>query len=1336
MAVPRTSDGTADVQVVHPAAAVDDAQRLAKALAARGLPIRLVSAESGSPADGDLPLVVVVAADGGFPTGLADEIASRPGPGIIPAAFGGLQRLEMPLARWQGIDFSGWDGSPDAEPVDRLVRALDEARGRSTPSGADAAGSLPLRSAAVELLGLARAVSISRDGTSVEGADVVLAAVAQPQVTLLDREDLARGSTSAALAVLLEPRSARLDAALAVVGARMPGPATDPSLAGPELEKVLAAATGLATRVGSDAVWAHHVLGAALVDDLPVAVLDALGVTQQRLRATFEDAVGRRHRTEPDQVWADVLGPAQPPPPADVSTSGNAVLHEAAQNSTGRRVGPDDVLVAALRLATDPGELGVASELLPRLRGRPEHAVDERLFTVPGGPSGAVPPNRVPDYPGVPQLLSDAARVRDALGFAGKLRLRHVLGAAVAGASQDTLRALMTSRTDLVDLFTQSVEALVPGEPAAAWRAALLPGGDDSDGPDDVPDEAGPGPRKDAAGSGDQTAGTGPVDTSAPQPRRWGPLTGATTSDFVDPDKGIPASEDALGVTAYVDMIAGLVVRDSTPMPLSVGLFGRWGSGKSFFMGLLRDRVAQLATTGDPDVYRHNVVQIGFNAWTYADTNIWASLGDTIFRRLAEHGSGSSREQLEASRERLRQDLESTLARREELEESRRRADEEAARLRTELGVRRAARTASGAALLAATATAAGRNVASAQQVEKAMKRLGVTDAAARAELLADELQGIRDDGRLWREAVTGRRGLAVAAFVLVGLVTAVVGVLAEWSPRVGVTSVLSGVTAALAGAGYVVARVRAGLRLLTTAAQAIRKEASTATERALRDEVEALDRAVARSEVAQTQLDEVLARAGSLSRELADLAPARRLYSFLADRAASEDYRSRLSLVSLIRRDLAGLVDRLKDEDPAQAAASGGRAAIGRIVLYIDDLDRCSPAQVVRVLEAVHLLLALDLFVVVVGVDPRWLLHSLRDQYATVLSEDPDDETTAGIPDREQVERRSWRSTPHDYLEKIFNVPFVLPGFAADGFRGMIDKAVADEQRRRPERAGHARDDTVDTDRGGDHASATTTTSRTDQPPPANLATNDAGGGSAGGSSGSGGTANVVPGPNDVPAAKPNSELDRATSGEKVEATALQPTEVRFLAALSPLVSSPRTATRFLNLYRMLRSTENLGDASTFLGDDDRPGDYHAVALLLGILTAAPDCFGAVVDAPAAEGTLGGLRARPGTTWTDFVDSMRPEATEGGARNGVVGPLDAREATDWGNLVIALDGARELVTLPDVSRLVHWARHVGRFSFHLAANPAERSRPATSTIRAGSPFDPGPTSRRPPARP
>src|SRR5262249_31727599 len=52
------------------------------------------------------------------------------------------------------------------------------------------------------------------------------------------------------------------------------------------------------------------------------------------------------------------------------------------------------------------------------------------------------------------------------------------------------------------------------------------------------------------------------------------------------------------------------------------------------------------------------------------------------------------------------------------------------------------------------------------------------------------------------------------------------------------------------------------------------------------------------------------------------------------------------------------------------------------RIVLYIDDLDRCEPEKVVEVLQAVNMLLSFQLFVVLVAVDARWLSRSLEMQY------------------------------------------------------------------------------------------------------------------------------------------------------------------------------------------------------------------------------------------------------------------------------------------------------------------------------------------------------------------
>ena len=40
-----------------------------------------------------------------------------------------------------------------------------------------------------------------------------------------------------------------------------------------------------------------------------------------------------------------------------------------------------------------------------------------------------------------------------------------------------------------------------------------------------------------------------------------------------------------------------LAAKDVNP-PIALGLFGNWGSGKTFFMGLMRHRIADLVKTG------------------------------------------------------------------------------------------------------------------------------------------------------------------------------------------------------------------------------------------------------------------------------------------------------------------------------------------------------------------------------------------------------------------------------------------------------------------------------------------------------------------------------------------------------------------------------------------------------------------------------------------------------------------------------------------------------------------------------------------------------------------
>jgi hypothetical protein len=118
---------------------------------------------------------------------------------------------------------------------------------------------------------------------------------------------------------------------------------------------------------------------------------------------------------------------------------------------------------------------------------------------------------------------------------------------------------------------------------------------------------------------------------------------------------------------------------------------------------------------------------------------------------------------------------------------------------------------------------------------------------------------------------------------------------------------------------------------------------------------------------------------------------------------------------------------------------------AIDRIVVYIDDLDRCPPARVVEMLEAIHLLLAVELFVVVVAVAPRWLLQALHSHYRDQLTAPA---TGAAVTDDGQA---LWQPSAVQYLEKIFQVVLTLPPLAADGYVNLVDSLInpQDETRR-----------------------------------------------------------------------------------------------------------------------------------------------------------------------------------------------------------------------------------------------------------------------------------------------
>jgi len=66
-------------------------------------------------------------------------------------------------------------------------------------------------------------------------------------------------------------------------------------------------------------------------------------------------------------------------------------------------------------------------------------------------------------------------------------------------------------------------------------------------------------------------------------------------------------------------------------------------------------------------------------------------------------------------------------------------------------------------------------------------------------------------------------------------------------------------------------------------------------------------------------------------------------------------------------------------------------------------------------------------------------------------------------------------------------------------------------------------------------------------------------------------------------------------------------------------------------------------------VGDAERPGEFQAVIILLGLLTAHARLLGEVLDTPPRDdsGVLGGRVHRPPTQpWSQFVAGLKPSRT------------------------------------------------------------------------------------------
>jgi hypothetical protein len=531
-----------------------------------------------------------------------------------------------------------------------------------------------------------------------------------------------------------------------------------------------------------------------------------------------------------------------------------------------------------------------------------------------------------------------------------------------------------------------------------------------------------------------------------------------------------PEGRDLLNVSREVEAFARLIASRNTATPLSVGVFGAWGSGKSFFMHRLQRRVARFAALGREEgaksKYHGNIAQIDFNAWHYSEGNLAASFVEHVFRNLRV-GRDESAEELRTRSETVIKQLESATR---DLAERQQAVDQAVAlttqaqnavvaldqRIGNEIETKKT-EIASATTQLRTAQDKLSQEVANLQR--DIDERIRAAPAATAVNLLLQRLKNPE-----LSKATNNVRALVAEAKALsqkrklmfYGVIVLAIGATATALMQTNAYAQL--IVAATAIGGFATT-ASTWLKKLDAFAntgqefeaeqdriiQAITDEVTTAHEgdisavrkiaedrlttvNQLNQQLQQLQQAPATARLALDDLERQRAAAVAKHAEAAAVVEARKadlaklttrtlLEEFLDERASNDGYLKELTIFTRIRNDFQKLSDLMTKANEDFVTEMVPQAPpVSRIVLYIDDLDRCPAHRVVAVLRMIHLLLAFPLFVCVAAVDPRWINHCLKEAPGVIPDDSGDLSREFGIP-----------ATSSDYLEKIFQIPLWL---------------------------------------------------------------------------------------------------------------------------------------------------------------------------------------------------------------------------------------------------------------------------------------------------------------------
>ncbi len=682
---------------------------------------------------------------------------------------------------------------------------------------------------------------------------------------------------------------------------------------------------------------------------------------------------------------------------------------------------------------------------------------------------------------------------------------------------------------------------------------------------------------------------------------------------------------DSLGITPDVNALASVIAYKYLKTPLAIGLFGNWGSGKSFFMKKLQKQI-DLFAADDGDDFVERVVHIEFNSWHYSESNLWASFVTKIFEELDNYGNknpgavkelfkklNSSSEFLTDANTKLQAIGATIIALNNELTTKKVEVAEKAKELN---GIK-----------LADVALEVFNNPDIKNDLEEIKNKLPQKEINNLEDIYrsVNELNGFVNKFietlKLFTSFRSNKSWFALILFTIICtspfwlfyFFNIKINDFFNWFGKYStpVALILANLSGVAAYATIGLNKVQEKLKSISGTCAVLEKQ-SLAQQQVEIDKIQfELDIQKQAQIQKESEINALIREQAEIQASIDDIQSGKKLANFISGRVTDQRYINSLGLVTWIRKDFKKLDEILKEQRLVNNLKKKSKEEkekifqVDRIVLYIDDLDRCKEDIVVCVLEAIHLLLTFELFVVVVGVDPRWMHNALNNKYNKQLKTGNAEKVNVEV----NAETNSTnKATSYDYLEKIFQVPFVLNEIDREGKVSLIDALTktqeisvqaidSDVSQASTEEITNRESDEIKNElTNGDIKDAETTINEDNKTEEEEINQQEA-------------EKRIK---DEADKKQKEAELTKAGADKKQkeanmkkakEQLVISVEEINFMKGISELIgNSPRTINRYINIYRIIRSHSSLVKTEIPIQD------YCAVMILLAIITGLPN--------------------------------------------------------------------------------------------------------------------------------